>query len=159
MTENTFRISGGLTADQLDSITTVTTDTIDMSTISIGALGAGSNGTSASDWITGGPNTVWTATGTGGGYNWNNPTMNVSQSGKVSLQGDDADIEINGRSMSAWMEKVEERLNILTPDPELETEWDELRSLGEQYRALEQHIRDKMTTWDKLRAMPPPLPK
>jgi hypothetical protein len=38
----------------------------------------------------------------------------------------------------------------------LESEWEELKALGEQYRALEQHIQEKMATWDKLKAMPPP---
>jgi len=31
-----------------------------------------------------------------------------------------------------------------------------LRALGNKYRELEQHIRDKQATWDKLKAMPPP---
>jgi hypothetical protein len=55
------------------------------------------------------------------------------------------------------MERVEERLNILHPNEKLETEWEELRALGEQYRQLEQHIKDKQATWDRLKAMPPPV--
>jgi hypothetical protein len=39
----------------------------------------------------------------------------------------------------------------------LEEEWEELKSLGEQYRQLEQHIKDKQATWDRLKAMPPPV--
>jgi hypothetical protein len=41
-------------------------------------------------------------------------------------------------------------------NPELETEWAELRELGEQYRKLEQHLRDKQSTFDRLKAMPVP---
>jgi len=53
--------------------------------------------------------------------------------------------------------KIEQRLNILHPNEKLEAEWQELRALGEQYRKLEQHIKDKQATWDKLKAMPPPV--
>ena len=41
-------------------------------------------------------------------------------------------------------------------NPELETQWSELRELGEQYRKLEQHILDKQATFDRVRAMPAP---
>jgi hypothetical protein len=50
------------------------------------------------------------------------------------------------------LRRIEERINILTVDTELESEWDELRELGNQYRALEQRIKDKMEIWNKLRA-------
>ena len=103
-----------------------------------------------------GSNTVWTTTGTGSSpYTINPYTMN--QSGKVHISGENADLVIGEKSMRDWMERVEEQLNILTPNPELEKEWEELKSLGEQYRQLEQHIKDKQATWDRLKAMPPPV--
>jgi hypothetical protein len=99
---------------------------------------------------------VWTTTGTGGHpYTINPYTMN--QSGKVHISGENADLVIGEKSMRDWMERVEERLNILHPNAKLETEWEELRALGEQYRQLEQHIKDKQATWDRLKAMPPPV--
>ena len=99
---------------------------------------------------------VWTTTGTGSSpYTINPYTMN--QSGKVHITGENADLVIGEKSMRDWMERVEERLNILTPNTELETEWKELKSLGEQYRQLEQHIKDKQATWDRLKAMTPPV--
>ena len=104
-----------------------------------------------------GQTSIYTTTTTGtGGYNWNigsSPTT-ISQGGRISLQGEKADIEINGRSMSDWMAKVEERLNILTPNPELEKEWDELRRLGERYRKLEEKCKQKSEMWEKLKLMP-----
>ena len=103
--------------------------------------------------------TTTTTTGTGG-YNWNissSPTV-ISQNGRMSLQGENADIEINGRSMSDWMAKVEERLNIVTPNPELEKEWDELRRLGERYRKLEKKCKEKSEMWRQLKKMPAPRP-
>lgn len=81
-----------------------------------------------------------------------NPNLIVKPSGSISVKGDDADIDINGKSMKAWMEKVEERLNLLCVNPDLESDWEELREIGNQYRALEQRIKDKMTTWKTLQA-------
>ena len=75
---------------------------------------------------------------------------------KIKLDGADADIEINGVSLWATMQEISNRLNIMHTNPELETEWSELRALGEQYRKLEQHILDKQATFDRVRAMPAP---
>lgn len=150
--------------DSLTSIGPYTTDTI-----AVGAVG--SNGTSATDLIWGNgtsPSVVggvtWTTTpssiGTGT-YTinstdlWRSNTA-ISQGGAITLQGDNADININGKSMKAWMEKVEERLNILTPNTELEKEWDDLRELGERYRELEKRCKEKAEVWKKLNSMPPP---
>ena len=103
-----------------------------------------------------GSNTVWTTTGTGSSpYTINPYTMN--QSGKVHITGENADLVIGEKSMRDWMERVEERLNILHPNEKLETEWEELRALGTKYRELEQQIKDKQATWDRLKAMPPPV--
>lgn len=75
---------------------------------------------------------------------------------KIRLDGKGADIEVNGWSLVGAIKKIEERLNILTPNVKLETEWAELQELGEQYRKLEQHIKDKQATWDRLTAMVAP---
>jgi hypothetical protein len=83
--------------------------------------------------------------------NWTNHA-----SGKIKLDGPEADIEINGKSLIDMLKTIEQRLNILQPNEELESEWEELRALGKQYRALEKHILEKQATWDKLKAMPPP---
>ena len=83
--------------------------------------------------------------------NWNNHA-----SGKIKLDGPDADIELNGESLVGMLRNIEQRLNILKPNDKLESEWEELRALGEQYRALEKHIKEKQATWDRLKAMPPP---
>ncbi len=78
------------------------------------------------------------------------------QSGKMVMKGKEADIEINGKSMSAWMEKVEQRLNILSPNPDMEKEWDELRRLGERYRKLEKKCQEKSQMWEALKKVKPP---
>ncbi len=99
--------------------------------------------TTATPWVTG--------TGIGIGTDWTNQA-----SGKIQLNGENADIEINGESLVGMLRAIEDRLNILKPNESLESEWKELRALGEQYRALEKHIKEKQATWDRLRAMPPP---
>jgi hypothetical protein len=97
--------------------------------------------------------TVWTTTTNNtGGYTF----ANTQPSNTVRIQGEDADLLINNKSLKTWMEKVEERLNILTPNPEMEKEWDDLRKLGERYRKLEKKCREKTDMWKKLKSMPRP---
>jgi len=99
------------------------------------------------------PNAVYTTSGT-------NTTPWITQASlsvpKIQLNGEEADIEINGVSLWKTMQEIANRLNIMQTNPELETEWAELRELGEQYRKLEQHIKDKQDTWDRIKAMPAP---
>ena len=105
----------------------------------------------------GGTGHVWTTNTTGAGtYRINDPAAVLSAGGRMELKGDGADLTINGKSLKNWMEKVEERLNILMPNPELEKEWDELRRLGERYRKLEKKCKEKAEVWNKLKSMPKP---
>jgi hypothetical protein len=83
-------------------------------------------------------------------------STNANGAGKIRLEGDGADVEVNGWSLVAAVKRIEQRLGLYQPNPLLEAEWDELRELGEQYRKLEQHIRDKQATWDRIKAMPAP---
>jgi len=116
----------------------------------------GTVGSNANPWTysstTGGPYTLNSGAGTSTSYPWA-----TTASAKIKLDGEGADIEVNGKSLMDMIERIEQRLNILAPNTELETEWEELRELGEQYRKLEQHIKDKQATWDRLKAMPPPV--
>jgi hypothetical protein len=97
------------------------------------------------------PNTVWT-TNTA---DWSIGT-GTAQSATLELKGDNADIKVNGRSLMDAIDALEQRLNILVPNPELEKEWDELRVLGDRYRELEKKCQEKGDMWAKLKAMPPP---
>jgi hypothetical protein len=107
---------------------------------------------------TGGPYTLtddvsgisvpWTSTGSNTitlDHSWNKPA-----SAKIKLDGPEADIEVNGESLMTMLRNIEQRLNILKPNPDLESEWNELRELGDQYRALEDKIQAKMKTWDAI---------
>lgn len=97
-------------------------------------------------------NTTYTTSGGAAGSPW----YTNSVSPKIRLDGEGADVEVNGWSLVAAVKRIEERLGLYQPNPELEQEWADLRELGEQYRKLEQHIRDKQATWDRLKAMPAP---
>jgi len=112
--------------------------------------------------ITTGTNTSpYIYNGTSGQFTINSGTgVNISPwattSTKIKLDGADADIEINGISLLKTMQEIQNRLNLLQPNTALEAEWEELFELGKKYRALEQQIKDKQATWDRLKAMPPP---
>ena len=74
-------------------------------------------------------------------------------SGTLELQGEGADVRINGVSLTGVLKNIEERLNILRPDRELEAEWDQLRELGNQYRQLDLELKEKSQMWNNLKAM------
>jgi hypothetical protein len=80
---------------------------------------------------------------------------NVSST--IDLKGENADIKINGVSLIDMLTAIQDRLNVMVPNPELETEWDQLRELGEQYRELEKKVKEQGDMWAKLKAMPPPI--
>jgi hypothetical protein len=82
----------------------------------------------------------------------NNPWTTTTSTGRLNLEGEAADIVVNGVSL---MEVLRDRLNVMIPNPELEKEWDQLRELGDQYRRLEKELKEKGDMWSKLKAMPP----
>ena len=77
-------------------------------------------------------------------------------SNAVDDEGDDADIEINGRSVMGILDSIEQRLGLLKCREDLEQEWSELKELGDRYRALQKQIEEKSKMWEALKKMPPP---
>jgi hypothetical protein len=120
---------------------------IDISSVGVSTVSITPNYTFANSGLTS------SITGSGG---WSTTPLTVGNSGMLSLVGDKADIEINGVSLCETLKSLEQRLNILRPNPSLETDWDDLRKLGEQYRELENKILEKQKMWDILKKMPPP---
>jgi flagellar motility protein MotE (MotC chaperone) len=110
-------------------------------TISIGSISGANVGYSNTKWTTG-------LSGTS--------AAELNQSGKLILQGTNADIDINGRSLMKTLDALQERLNMMVPNPELEKEWDDLRRLGNRYRKLEAKCKEKAKMWNKLKSMPKP---
>jgi hypothetical protein len=121
------------------TVPTLTDDTITLSSVS----GATYPGTY----------TINTSNVTGIANPW--LTQSPFSAPKIQLNGEGADVEVNGESLMATLSIIKERLNYLQVNPELEAEWSELKQLGDQYRKLEQHIKDKQATWDRLQARPP----
>ena len=72
-------------------------------------------------------------------------------SGTLTLEGENADIFIDGVSLKNTLQGINDRLAILQVNPELEAEFDELHALGEQYRALERKLLDQKQMWDALK--------
>lgn len=131
-------------SDSIDISSSILNDTItvDMSSIS-------------STWLTGASGSnAYTYTGTGTNYVWNTTSNTTSIDHTLQVRGDsefDGDITVRGRSLTEFMDSVEQRLNIMRPNPALESEWDQLRELGEQYRKLERQLAEKSLMWDTLK--------
>lgn len=77
-------------------------------------------------------------------------SMSHTVHGKMSVTGEDADIEINGVSLKQTLEDIQQRLAILQPNPELENEFKELRELRQKYMQLERNLLEKKEMWDTL---------
>jgi hypothetical protein len=101
----------------------------------------------------GGGNGVYYA-GTGTASTIANTTWSTAatiQGGQLELKGDQADVVINGVSLTETLQLIQDRLNMLRPNTALEAEWDQLRELGEQYRRLEAELKEKQRAWEILR--------
>ena len=76
------------------------------------------------------------------GSNWSNTAnVNINTDGISIKEG--GDIKIAGKSLSEAIEKIEERLGILNPNPELENRWEQLKVLRKQYIELEKDLLEK----------------
>lgn len=84
---------------------------------------------------------------------WTNSSVaaQFEPGGVLSLNGEKADILVNGISLTNILQTINDRLNILQPNPALEAEWDELRELGQQYRKLEADLLEKQRMWEILK--------
>ena len=81
---------------------------------------------------------------------WSTP-VTINQSGTIDLQGENADIKVNGESLMETLRSIQDRLNMLRPNLELEAEWDQLKELGDQYRKLEAEFKEKSKMWNVLK--------
>ena len=134
-----FSYSQGLGVGAADTVYTIgNLDSIDLSTsIDWGTLGSN---------ITLGPLMTDTIAS----------PMQVAPSGRLTLTGDNADIEINGESVMGVLKEIRDRLGIIQVSEAMEAEWDELRELRERYEAKLAECREKSKAWEALKQMPPP---
>jgi hypothetical protein len=99
---------------------------------------------------------VYTSSGTNGtwanpGYAANNTAATLQQSGTLELNGKNADLKINGVSLSETLEGLQEMLGVMKMDSALEREFDELKQAGTQYRRLRDKFREQKAVWDTLK--------
>ena len=107
----------------------------------------GGGGTGISISPTTVPTSVWANTYT------NYPTMSTNNG--VTTMTQDVEIKgnlkVNGTDIGGLLAKIEERLAIYRPEPELEEKWEELRELSKRYKELVADIREKEKIWDILK--------
>ena len=133
--------------------------TVDLDSISLGSWNMSHNLSSVSGALgdvftvtadpNGHPGYLYTTAITGGGTGINDVAW-TSPSPTLKLNGKDADIEINGVSLTETLKGLQDRLNILRPNVDLESRWDELRQVRERYQRLEQEILEKERAWNAL---------
>lgn len=91
--------------------------------------------------------------GTGSTLTWTSgypeSSVNLGNDGITMKEG--TDIKIGEKSLLDTISKIEERLAILKPNPELESRWEELKELGNRYRELEKDLTEKEKMWDILK--------
>jgi hypothetical protein len=149
MKDNTITIDYGA-AQPYDNITyssSIDTITLSPSTYGVDSITVPStfattvNGSIYNTTVPNGGFTI--AGGAGTGYNWSNTTANVNiDTDGISIK-EGGDIKIAGKSLSDAIEKIEARLGILNPNPELEDRWERLRDLRKQYIDLEKDLLEK----------------
>jgi hypothetical protein len=101
------------------------TITLPTTTITNGGYTIGSTGSSGQFYTTG-----------TNGHNWNNPpTVNITGTGIDMAAG--TDISIDGKSLKTFMNKMEERLAILVPDPKKLEQFEALKKAYEHYKLME----------------------
>lgn len=88
-----------------------------------------------------GAGTVMVSNGTGANWAASN-TATMTAKGQLKVEGEKADIFINGKSLSEWMSAVERRLSILQPNPELQAKYSALEEAYNHYKTLEALLYD-----------------
>lgn len=91
------------------------------------------------------------------GYSVTTISNSNNYNGALKVHGDgldleeNSDIKIGNTSLKEFMQTVSTRLAMLTPNPAMEKEWEELKALGDAYRALEKECIDKSKVWNILK--------
>jgi hypothetical protein len=84
------------------------------------------------------------------GSSWgSNANVILNEKGMEIKEG--GDIKIGGKSLTEAIEKIEERLGILHPNPKLEDKWEQLKELRKQYQELEKDLLEKEKMWKILK--------
>jgi hypothetical protein len=96
-------------------------------------------------------------TGTSGYSNWSintsatNPTNTVFVKGNTVQLDADADIKFGEVSLMETLREIKTQMGMLTPDPKLESEFDELQACAEEYERLRTKFLEQKRVWDTLK--------
>jgi hypothetical protein len=124
--------------DTLDTIT-ITGLSNQYSSMNTITLPSSNTITYGGNTITGSSGQFYTSTGTGHN-NWNNVTT-ASSSVNITSNGIDmaagTDITVDGKSLKEFMNKMEQRLAILVPDPKKLEQFAALKKAYEHYKLME----------------------
>ena len=114
-------------------------------------LVTGTNGTSGQVYTTNGTSSLNWSNLNGTTTTWGTITADPNLQGQTLSVKGNADISgeltIQGVKLSDRLDKIDERLAILHPNPELEEKWDNLRALRNAYLELEAEIKEKEKVW------------
>ena len=119
--------SGGIDTITIDNSTMYSSNTITLP---------------SSSFTIGSTNSNYYTTGTGG-YTFNNitPSVNITGDGIDMTAG--TDITVGGKSLKEFMNKMEERLAILIPDPKKLEQFAALKKAYEHYKLMEQLCQEQ----------------
>jgi hypothetical protein len=84
----------------------------------------------------------------------NSWSVNTSASGTLTLQGENADIKVNDKSLMNILQDIQDYLRIppeVPRDAGLEAEYQELRQAGEHYESLLKQYKQKRQVWETLK--------
>jgi hypothetical protein len=134
-----------------------------MNTITLGSTTNSTTGVTSGVYTTGiggytfGPSTTANPIYTTGinGIDWTVPQSSLKVTGQAQFESDvevKGDIKVDGVSLKESLLKIEERLLILRRNEKLEARSEELRELGEKYRALEQEIIYMDAVYERLKS-------
>lgn len=76
-------------------------------------------------------NTIWSA------------SAKTTAKGELHLEGENADLVINGVRLSETLKAITDRLAVLQPKPELLSKYDNLRQAYEHYKTLEALLHEE----------------
>lgn len=95
-------------------------------------------------YTTGAPGTI----SAGGNWTTYNSPQVLKVTGNAEFEGE---VSIRGVKLDDRLTAIEERLGILRPNNDLEGKWEKLKTLGEEYRKLEQEILEGEKIWATLK--------
>ena len=93
--------------------------------------------------------TSWDQNYSIGSVGYSDSSVTLDNNGMTLKEG--CDIKVGKKSLLHAIDKIEERLGILHPNPELEDRWEELKNLRKQYQELEKDLLEKEKMWTILK--------